>query len=325
MSHSESLNLLDPEEMQDTIAPIIGESHVRPAWGSDFHTRLSLKPKGKVGLFTVRANSIQVHIKPPMPFFGVNVPLGRPLSISQASRPHEFLDDINLTRPDRPIDIKAAVDCRVLAVILYREMMQEHAARLTRSARPLESRMQTGLSMKTPDGHALGRSLARLWSAPLPDSQTPGAQIRLAELEDDVITNFILAATETGDYADQSSPNIAPHCLRLAEDYLCARLDRPVSRAELAAASGASIRTLSRAFMRRHGLGPMQFLKARRLDATYRDLLGTSPEYTSVTEVALRYGFNHLGKFASDYRQTFGESPSATLRGRSYSDCAGIN
>ena len=314
MSHSESLNLLDPEEMQEALAPTIGESHVRPSRGTDFHTKLSLKPKGKVGLFTVRANSIQVHIKPPMPFFGVNVPLGRPLSISQASRPHEFQDDINLTRPDRPIDIKAAVDCRILVVILYREMLQEHVARLTRSARPLESRMQTGLSMKTPDGHALVRSLARLWSEPLSGSLAPGAQIRMAELEDDAITAYIVAATEADDDSNRIMPDTSPRAISLAEDYLCARLDQPVSRAELAEASSASIRTLSRGFMRRHGMGPMQFLKARRIDAAYRDLLGANPESTSVTEVALRYGFNHLGKFASDYRQAFRESPSVTLR-----------
>jgi len=314
MEHDTSLDLFDPDEFQEALAPTVGESRIRPARGADFHVRLTLKPKEKVGLFTARANSIQVHQEPRLPFYGINLPLGRPLTVSQASHPHEFLDDINLTRPDRPIDIKAAMDCRILVVILYREMMQEHVARLSRSTRPLESRMQTGLSMKTPDGHALVRSLARLWSEPVSGGQSPGAQIRLAELEDEVITNYILAATGTGNYADQSSPNIAPHCLRLAEDYLCARLDQPISRAELAAASGASIRTLSRAFMRRHGKGPMQFLKARRLDAAYRALLGATPESTSVTKVALRYGFNHLGKFASDYRQAFRESPSVTLR-----------
>jgi len=314
MANGTSLKISDPEEMQEALAPIVGELHVRPSRGTDFHTRLSLKPKGKVGLFTARANSIQVHQEPHTPFFSINVPLGRPLSISQASHPHEFLDDINFTRPDRPIDIKAAVDCRILVVILYREMMQEHVARLTRSTRSLESGMQTRLSMKTSDGHALLRSLARLWSEPRAVNPTNGAQIRLAELEDEAITNFILAATEAGEDPDLSCPDTAPGCVRLAEDYLCARLDQPVSRAELAEASSASIRTLSRGFMRRHGKGPMQFLKARRLDAAYRDLLGANPESTSVTEVALRYGFNHLGKFASDYRQVFRESPSVTLR-----------
>ena len=58
----------------------------------------------------------------------------------------------------------------------------------------------------------------------------------------------------------------------------------------------------------------MGFLKAQRLNAAYGKLLAAEPESTSVTDVALRYGFNHLGKFAIEYKRTFRESPSKTLR-----------
>ncbi len=81
----------------------------------------------------------------------------------------------------------------------------------------------------------------------------------------------------------------------------------------LAEVAGVSIRTLSRAFSKRHRMGPLAFLKQRRFDATYRALLGATPEETSVTQVAMNYGFWHMGKFAIEYRQLFGESPSHTL------------
>ena len=35
----------------------------------------------------------------------------------------------------------------------------------------------------------------------------------------------------------------------------------------------------------------------------------------SVTTVALRWGFDHFGRFSVDYRRMFGESPVMTLRG----------
>jgi AraC-like DNA-binding protein len=34
----------------------------------------------------------------------------------------------------------------------------------------------------------------------------------------------------------------------------------------------------------------------------------------SVAEVAARWGFSHLGRFAAAYRKRYGESPSHTLR-----------
>ena len=39
-----------------------------------------------------------------------------------------------------------------------------------------------------------------------------------------------------------------------------------------------------------------------------------SPDNSSVTQIAARWGFGHLGRFAAGYRKSFGEHPSETLR-----------
>ncbi len=58
----------------------------------------------------------------------------------------------------------------------------------------------------------------------------------------------------------------------------------------------------------------MAYLKQKRLEAARRTLLTAEPLTTSVTEVATQWGFFHLGRFARDYRQLFGELPSETLK-----------
>ena len=103
----------------------------------------------------------------------------------------------------------------------------------------------------------------------------------------------------------------------MAEEFLRASLTEPVTLTDIAAAAGVSVRTLTRLFARRYGMGPMRWLRTLRLDAVRRALLDADPAERSVTEVALRHGFTHLGRFAGQYRERFGETPSDTLRGGS--------
>jgi len=53
--------------------------------------------------------------------------------------------------------------------------------------------------------------------------------------------------------------------------------------------------------------------------ASSRDDLLRLDGDVSVTNVALRYGFSHLGRFSSYYQSAFGEAPSVTLRRGRYS------
>ena len=63
----------------------------------------------------------------------------------------------------------------------------------------------------------------------------------------------------------------------------------------------------------------MLYLRRLRLQRVHAELAANSPESVTVTMVAGRWGFVHLGRFASQYRQLFGETPSETLRARGQS------
>jgi AraC family ethanolamine operon transcriptional activator len=58
----------------------------------------------------------------------------------------------------------------------------------------------------------------------------------------------------------------------------------------------------------------MAYLKTLRLHSVFRALKTPQPSPKTVTEVATQFGFYHLGFFARDYKQMFGELPSATLK-----------
>jgi transcriptional regulator GlxA family with amidase domain len=99
----------------------------------------------------------------------------------------------------------------------------------------------------------------------------------------------------------------------MAEEYLRAHIDEPFALDKLIEITGSSASTLLRDFRKRYGMPPLQYLKNCRLEAARGELESSVPGETSVTEVATRYGFYHLGRFAGYYKTTFGELPSETL------------
>ena len=86
---------------------------------------------------------------------------------------------------------------------------------------------------------------------------------------------------------------------------------------DLCGESGASERTLRRGFNERFGISPKSYLQAQRLIGARRDLRACSQGET-ITDIANRWGFWHMGQFAADYRRQFGELPSETLKRMAY-------
>jgi AraC-like DNA-binding protein len=89
--------------------------------------------------------------------------------------------------------------------------------------------------------------------------------------------------------------------------------EHPLYIPEICKAVGISSRTLQACCHEHLGMGPKHYLLLRRMNLARRALRQEAPETTSVTEIATRYGFWQLGRFAVEYQSLFGESPSATL------------
>ncbi|SEM43633.1 helix-turn-helix domain-containing protein [Bradyrhizobium sp. OK095] len=103
---------------------------------------------------------------------------------------------------------------------------------------------------------------------------------------------------------------------RRVEEHLDEADMRPVHVSEICAAMGVSRRTLHRAFQEVFGLGPVTFLRQKRLCAVHSILHASAPGLTTIAAVAMEQGFYELGRFSQYYFAMFGEHPSQTLGGR---------
>lgn len=97
-----------------------------------------------------------------------------------------------------------------------------------------------------------------------------------------------------------------------AECYMRERITEPIGVDDLCLAMHASRRYLEYAFADAFGTSPSRYLRLMRLNEV-RHRLKVSGSRTTVTDEAIRMGFNHLSLFATQYKNAFGECPSATL------------
>ena len=98
------------------------------------------------------------------------------------------------------------------------------------------------------------------------------------------------------------------------EEVLAERLSRPLNMPELCELIVVSDRTLRSSCAEFLGMSPTQYVLLRRLKEVRRVLRDADPDRVNVREVAHRFGFAELGRFAGRYRATFGETPSTTLQ-----------
>ncbi|SPL89423.1 Transcriptional regulator, AraC family [[Actinomadura] parvosata subsp. kistnae] len=106
-----------------------------------------------------------------------------------------------------------------------------------------------------------------------------------------------------------------PAVLRLAVAHIEAHYADPdLSLADIAAAACATPRAVQYAFRRHHGTTPMGYVRRVRLAAAHADLLAADPAAgATVSAIAARWGFYHLGRFSAFYRRVYGRSPRDTL------------
>jgi AraC-like DNA-binding protein len=107
-----------------------------------------------------------------------------------------------------------------------------------------------------------------------------------------------------------------PGNLRRAIVFIDENADRDIAPADIALAARVTIRALQLAFRRHLDTTPTAYLRRVRLDHAHQQLRAADPATTTVSAVAMRWGFASHSSFTAHYRATYGEPPSDTLRRR---------
>ena len=102
--------------------------------------------------------------------------------------------------------------------------------------------------------------------------------------------------------------------VRTCEEYTLSLDGRRPYLSELCAAAKVSERTLQYAFKDIMGMSPLSYLNRLRLHRAREELRRATSDSTTVSDVAMNWGFWEFGEFSRAYKNCFGEVPSKTLR-----------
>lgn len=217
--------------------------------------------------------------------------------------------------PGKSVQVDWSNACQKMVVKIPQAILDRHLADLL--GRSLKEPIEFKLGIDTNWG--FGASLMRTVTSIAQElghlSVPKWSKTVSSRVEEMLMTTLLLGQPHNYSEALSRPPSPAvPYYVARAETFMLENLEKPITLGEVVAASGVSERTLLVGFKRFLETSPMQFLKQRRLEKVHADLRHGGARAT-VTELAIKWGFVHQGRFASDYRKRFGESPSQTLRG----------
>jgi AraC-like DNA-binding protein len=306
------MEFTDPIAFEKFLAPAGGEVCIRPMRGNRFRANIEMRMLQRVGLFTIEADSFSAQKVPQQEFYGFSIPLNVPFTVTESGYEQTFgRSSAHMLSPGRAFNFQCKQKCHTMACNFFVDPLEAYRETMLQETAASQSILKPHVSLISAAGSGLFRSVVRAWVA-LGIDDSSVSEIALQEMEDDLLASFVLL-TEDSLALEKEAVLPADHALKRTEDYICANLDTAITRDDLADMAGISIRSLSRAFDKKYGLGPMAFVRQRRFDACYSRLRGSEPGATTVTDVAMSYGFSHVGRFAIIYKETFGESPSASL------------
>ena len=148
------------------------------------------------------------------------------------------------------------------------------------------------------------------------DEEVRGSLAARLVLQDELLGAFLESLADGVEPASLPAVVNAAALVSRAEAFARDAGANPSCVGDLCHGCGVPRRTLNHAFHQVLGMGPATYLRRLRLNQVRRALrqLRASERRTSVKSVALQHGFWHPGRFSSQYKELFGESPLESAR-----------
>ena len=216
--------------------------------------------------------------------------------------------ELLLINPDDPVDLTYSDDCEKFIVKLPSTLLDK-TCRDSQWQRPAEGvRFKSRHSLQQLEGFT---GLLQLVCSEAESAQTVQ---QVQEQYSRIIATKLLTLLDNN--VSRMVPEQGAASFERILQFIEDNLKQDISVEQLAQLAHSSSRSLYALFERHTGTTPKSFIRQKKLEQIYSSLSDPASRVRNITEVALDYGFLHLGRFSESYKSAFGELPSDTLRRR---------
>ena len=282
---------------------------------ADFDTHYHRVSFGSVSFnYLEYGAAVSINAKPFENFYMLELPISGTAQIEYGKDRITSRDSIaSLISTGRRVRSFWTADAKRLMVQVNRGVLERFTSDLLGQtlSRPIEFSMEMNVSAGAPAG--LAEFVRHLYFQIDNRNYFDKYTLVRSQVERTLMTMLLTIQPHT--YSEQLRAAAAPAAPRFVDrayEFIINNFENDVSISQLVEVSGVPARTLFAGFRRHKGISPMGALKRCRLKAARNDLLNPQSSVT-VTHVAYKWGFSHLGHFAKDYEGLFGEKPSETL------------
>jgi AraC family ethanolamine operon transcriptional activator len=196
--------------------------------------------------------------------------------------------------------------------------VKTHDMSLSDSGSPLEFHLSSdslwsSFQFKREDLLKTGINWSDIFSYLKNSNHSQASSINTTMLYNNLLSIYAHAISNT----DSSTPLKRNESTLLAKKiyhYLQDHASEPIQMIELTALIGKSERTVERLFKKYFGIPPYTYLKLHRLHLIRKRLMQRDPTFINISHLAMENGFMEIGYFGREYKKTFGETPSETLK-----------
>ncbi|HEX3403613.1 MAG TPA: AraC family transcriptional regulator [Acetobacteraceae bacterium] len=134
-------------------------------------------------------------------------------------------------------------------------------------------------------------------------------------LEQALIHALVTCLSKVNPGPDSSAHHRHEKIMRRFHAAIAEHPDEAIYIPDLCTTVGVPERTLRQCCYESLGMGPKRYLLLRRMNLARQALRKADAAVTTVTDIAVHFGFWNFGRFATEFKALFGEVPSMTLRG----------